>query len=233
MSSEIWREYCNFNMKDILIVANWKSNKTAKEALSFIETFAQNPVPATNIKVVICPSYLSVPVVSEFIKANNLSIEIGVQDVSAFEIGSYTGEVAAQQAKEFATYAIIGHSERRRYLGETDQMLADKVSLSLGFGLTPIFCVQDADTMVPASVTIVAYEPVAAIGTGEPDTPENAEKVGEKIRLKNPNVEKILYGGSVIADNVESFIKMPGIDGVLVGGASLTPDGFSMLINKC
>ncbi len=220
-------------MKDLLIVANWKSNKTSKDTLNFFEKFALSPDFPTNIKVVICPSYLSVPTASAFVKEKNLNLEIGVQNISPFEVGAYTGEVAAELAREFATYAIIGHSERRKNFGETDQMLADKVSLCLGFGLTPIFCVPNAETAIPEQVKIVAYEPIEAIGTGEPDTPENAEKVGEKIRQNHPGVEKVLYGGSVIADNVDSFVKMPGIDGVLVGGASLTAESFLMLINKC
>jgi triosephosphate isomerase len=130
-------------------------------------------------------------------------------------------------------YAIIGHSERRQNFGETDEELKEKVDKARASDIMPIFCVQNENTQVPPGVKIVAYEPVEAIGTGNPDSPENAQKVAAAIKDKNKEVESVLYGGSVKGENVKSFTSMQDISGVLVGGASLDPDSFLSIIKQC
>lgn len=219
-------------MKDLYIVANWKENKTQEETLTFLSDFLKTYEHRPNVKVVICPPYLLVPAVSEFIKSNNLPIEIGVQDISKFPEGMHTGEVSAREAAEFATFSIVGHSERRA-LGETDEDVEEKVEMALKNNIEPIVCVINENVPVPTGAKIVAYEPIGAIGTGNPDTPENASKIASWIKNKYQHVAYVLYGGSVTAENVNSFTRMENISGVLVGGASLDPVEFSSIIKEC
>lgn len=161
------------------------------------------------------------------------SVYLAVQDISPFPVGAYTGAVSAKNLEGFNVgYAIIGHSERRTYFYEDDAILAKKVEQALGNAILPIYCVQGKDTPVPDTVTLVAYEPVSAIGTGSPDTPENAEAVAKAIKEAYPGVQAVLYGGSVKPENVASFTSMESIDGVLVGGASLDAAMFIELIMK-
>ncbi|MBI2622753.1 MAG: triosephosphate isomerase [Candidatus Levybacteria bacterium] len=137
-----------------------------------------------------------------------------------------------KQMKEFADFVIIGHSERRQNFKETDEMLVKKVQMVQKYLLTPIFCIQNEDTFIPEGVKIVAYEPVEAIGTGNPDTPENAEKVARVIKNTHKDVMYVLYGGSVTSANISGFTKMPSIDGALVGGASLDAKEFTKIIQN-
>ncbi|MGH7203545.1 MAG: triose-phosphate isomerase family protein, partial [Candidatus Levyibacteriota bacterium] len=157
---------------------------------------------------------------------------IGAQDISPFASGAYTGEVNANQIKEFAQYAIIGHSERRKYFREDDEMLIKKVRMALAEGIIPIFCVASADTFIPEGVELVAYEPLFAIGSGKADTPEDAEEIARAIKEKNADVKTVIYGGSVNPENVHSFTSMPSVDGVLPGGASLDTQKFTQLITN-
>lgn len=221
-------------MKDLYIVANWKENKTAAEAIEWLRGISSrfNRDQISNKKIIICPSFTAVPAVSEFIKANNLPIEIGVQNISKFEEGAHTGEVSAHEAKEFVSFSIIGHSERRA-LGETDEDVQDKVEVAVKNDIEPIVCVVNENVSIPQGAKIVAYEPVEAIGTGNPDTPENAQKIASNIKSKNDSVQHVLYGGSVTSGNVRRFTQMQNIDGVLVGGASLDPVEFASIIKQC
>lgn len=219
-------------MKNLLIVANWKENKNQKEALDFLSEFSKVFRPRQDVKVVICPQYLVVPTISEFVKSNNLQVELGVQDVSKFSGGAHTGEISAGEAREFVKFSIIGHSERRAQ-GETDEDVQEKVEMAVKNGIEPIVCVVNENILVPQETKIVAYEPVEAIGTGNPDTPENAERVASEIKSKNNQVRNVLYGGSVTSQNVRSFTETQNIDGVLVGGASLDPLEFAQIIEQC
>jgi len=207
-------------MKNIFIAGNWKSNKTVEEALLWKQQF-QN----TKTDVVLCVPFtlLSVMKGGPYV--------LGAQDISPFEEGAYTGEVNAKQIKELADWVIVGHSERRKYFGETDELLTKKVAMAKGVGLKIIYCVPDEKTLVPQGVDVVAYEPVWAIGTGKTDSPENANSVISSIKAKS-QVRTVIYGGSVKPDNVVSFVSQQGIDGVLPGGASLKPDVFSALIKN-
>lgn len=219
-------------MKDLCIVANWKENKNQEEALDFLSNFSQSYQVRPDVEVVICPPYLVIPMVSEFVKSNNIQVELGVQDVSKFSEGAHTGEVSAREAGEFARFAIIGHSERRA-LGETDSDVQKKVDMAVKNNIEPIVCVVNENVPVPAEAKIVAYEPIEAIGTGNPDTPENAQEIALQIKSKNSQVTHVLYGGSVTSGNVRRFTQMQNIDGVLVGGASLDPIEFASIIKQC
>ena len=172
--------------------------------------------------------------------------------------GAYTGEISASMVKELCEYVILGHSERRQRFGETDEMVAKKVTAAIAVGLKPILCVGetlaereagDATVVVQRQVraalrevpslegVIVAYEPVWAIGTGVPSSPADAQYIMEFIRGlmqedfgRSAKELPILYGGSVDANNVAGFVAQPDIDGALVGSASLDADGFVELV---
>lgn len=223
-------------MKKLLIVANWKSNKTYPETLLWVDGFASAQFDwanNTDKDVVVCPSFTNVGSVQYDLQAKHkLPVKIGAQNISPFEHGAYTGEVNAEQIAYYADYVILGHSERRQHFGETDEMLAQKVKVAVAADLKPIFCVQGKETPVPEDIEIVAYEPIFAIGSGHPDTPEDAEDVSKTIKEKNPHVKCVLYGGSVNKDDVHTFTQLPSVDGVLVGGASLDPEHFMQIIQN-
>lgn len=223
-------------MKNLFLIANWKANKTEEEAIVWLEEFDKNKTIADGEweakEVIICPSYPVLTRVYDFIQKNKLPLRAGSQDVSKFGRGAYTGEVPPALLEKFVRFSIIGHSERRKYFNEDDDVLRDKVNGALSGYSLPVFCVQNENTFIPQGVKIIAYEPVEAIGTGNPDTPENAEKVASFIKEKNKDVTNVLYGGSVTSENVNSFTKMPNIDGALVGGASLNPLEFLRIIKN-
>ncbi len=219
-------------MKTLYIVANWKENKTQEEAIDFLSRFSKIYEPRPNVKVIICPPYLVVPEVSDFVRSNNISVEIGVQNISKFDEGAHTGEVSASEAREFVRFSIVGHSERRA-LGETDRDVQKKVEMAIKNGIEPIVCVINKNVPIPLEAKIVAYEPIEAIGSGNPDDPENAEEVASFIKSKYTQASFVLYGGSVNSNDVKSFTNMGHIDGALVGGASLDPIEFSAIIKQC
>ena len=223
-------------MKNLFIIANWKANKTEEEAIIWLEDFKKNMNHLASQwehkEVIICPSYSVLSVMKECIKKHELPLALGSQDVSQFGRGAYTGEVPVALINSYIRFCIIGHSERRTNFNENDEVLARKVSMVVGANLLPIFCVQNENTKVPEGVFLVAYEPVFAIGTGNPDTPENANKVAEEIKRKNKTVKYVLYGGSVNAKNVGSFTNQSSIEGVLVGGASLDAKEFIGIIKN-
>lgn len=186
-------------------------------------------------------------------------IETGAQDVSAWESGAYTGEVSAAMLKDLACrYAIVGHSERRQYHGETDAVVADKAKAALAVGVTPIVCVGETLAEREAGQTeevvkrqlaavihanghciseiVVAYEPVWAIGTGKTATPQEAQTVHAVLRAQlaaateHAASVKILYGGSMNAANAATLLAQPDIDGGLIGGASLKATDFLTII---
>jgi len=222
-------------MKPIFIIGNWKSNKETSEANAWLaeakQLLSQTPIEKQK-EVVVCAPFTLLSLVCSFVSEHTLSLHVGAQDISPFTNGAYTGEICAKQVKEFATHVIIGHSERRRFFGETDTMLAEKVKQALAQGIAPIYLVQSENDPIPQGVTMVGYEPVGAIGTGHPDSPKNAEEIAIKIKEKNPYVDYVLYGGSVTAENVASFTGLAHINGVIPGGASLTPDSFFALVHN-
>jgi len=217
-----------------LIVANWKSNKQAAAVAEWYAAFhAATPDLSTNT-VVIAPPLPYLTLAQE--QHVGTALALGAQNVSSFPFGSYTGEVTAAQLKDCGVqYVIVGHSERRRYLGETDKQVAQKVSQLLQQGLTPLLCVDtpylESQSRVLAAdelaQCVVVYEPVAAIGTGRPATVGDIEQVGAEIKQLCGQVP-VLYGGSVTEQDVREFLLVT--DGVLVGGASLDAKQFAALV---
>ncbi|MCK6426758.1 MAG: triose-phosphate isomerase [Burkholderiaceae bacterium] len=234
-----------------LVVGNWKmhgSHAANAELLQGI--LAGGPV---NADLAVCPPF---PYLSEVaVTLANSAVAWGAQDVSAFEQGAYTGEVSAAMLREFGCrYAIVGHSERRAYHGETDQLVADKAKAALSRGVTPIVCVGETLAQREAGETeavvkrqlsavihtlahcigevVVAYEPVWAIGTGRTASPEQAQAVHALLRAQlaaaTPHADamRLLYGGSVKPDNAATLFAQPDIDGGLIGGAALKAADF-------
>ena len=221
-------------MKGLLIVANWKSNKTISEANTWLEEFKRNYKKRENTEIVLCIPFTILYFVKNYLKENNLDVKLGAQDVSIFSQGSHTGEVNAEQIKELADYVLIGHSERKEAFGETDETLSKKTERAIEASLTPIFFVQDVDGFIPEGIKIVVYEPPGSISTvsgGIPDSVDNVSSASEKLRNKG-SFEQILYGASVNPENVSTFTSLPFIDGIVSGKASLDPLEFSELIKN-
>ncbi|MBI2594063.1 triosephosphate isomerase [Candidatus Daviesbacteria bacterium] len=218
--------------KRIWIIANWKSNKTISEALEWLNQVGPKLQKRENIQVIVCPTFSCLPELKKEIQTHAYPIFLGSQDLSPFDKGAYTGEEPAELLKELVNFSIVGHSERREKFGETDEIVAEKVKQTSSSGIESIFCIQGVKTPIPADVKIAAYEPVFAIGTGTPDTPENAQKVALEINSKNPEVN-VLYGGSVTSVNCASFVQQQNIKGLLIGKASLDPEEFLKIIENC
>ncbi len=211
------------------IIANWKSNKLLNEALEWVSVVGPKLSRKEGVVVVVCPTNSALEHVKKAVQAGNFALQVGAQNLSPFSFGSYTGEEAGEILKPYADYSIIGHSERRKYFSETDEMIGEKVKRAREVGLEPVLCVQDANTPVAENSKIVAYEPVFAIGTGNADTPENANKTASEIKQKHPDVE-VLYGGSVTSENAKAFLEQQAISGLLIGKASLDAEEFIKIV---
>ena len=220
-------------MKQLFIVANWKSNKTSIQVQEWFEKFAlyKNQLTGKPQKtMVVCVPFTYLPLAKKFIEKYNLPVHLGAQDLSSFGEGAYTGAINSKQLGEYVGFTIIGHSERRLCFHETDEEIVKKQRIASESGIKTILCVQSAQTQVAEGAEIIAYEPVSAIGTGNPDTPENAASVAKNFLSKN--IPFVLYGGSVTPENVKQFTAKDEISGVLVGGASLDPETFFQIINN-
>ncbi len=240
-----------------IVAGNWKMHKTAAETGAFLDVFL--PLSATlspAIEIVVAPPFTSIP--SAAVRLSGSRVRLGAQTMHWQLQGAFTGEISAPMLREFGvTHVILGHSERRAYYGETDQTVNLKVRTALEQGLTPIVAVGEtlderkagltdervvAQTRyafdgVPRSslaTVVIAYEPIWAIGTGENCDSAEADRVMATIRscLNGLETTPILYGGSMTAANVTSYIAWPNINGGLVGGASLDPNGFAALIEN-
>jgi|SRR3989344_2015864 len=222
-------------MKRLFLFANWKANKTTEEARAWLsemkDWFKNNPSYGDK-EIVVFPPYTALSFVSSKVYENEIPMGVGAQDVSLFGRGSFTGEIPVSLVDEFARYCLVGHSERRKNFHETDEIISAKVKVAKIALLQPVLCVQDAKTPIPQGVIFVAYEPVFAIGSGSPDTPENAASVAATIKQDNPAVQFVLYGGSVTSENVHAFTSREHIDGVLVGKASLEAKEFAQIIQN-
>lgn len=218
-----------------LFVANWKSNKTLEEVRQWMDDFKVEL--NDDQEIVIAPPYPFLSLVADKIK-DLPGVSLAVQNLSSFPAGSYTGEVCVRNLEGLGVkYAIVGHSERRRYLKESHQDVANKVSQALNNGITPIVCVdqdymEDQAQLIESdllSQCVVAYEPLVAIGTGENAPVKEVAKVVKEIKEVFGEVP-VLYGGSVSPDNVILYLEIT--DGVLVGGASLDVGVFAELIQS-
>ncbi len=219
-------------MKKLWIIANFKSNLSLQQSLEWIEVVGPQLERNENVVVGFAPRFSVLSEVAKAVKVGNYPIWVGAQNISPFEEGAYTGEEPISLVKEMITFSIIGHSERRTHFAETDEMVATKVKLAKQSEVVPLVCVQNAETPIPPGSEVVAYEPVFAIGTGTPDTPENAEKVSKQLSDMHGNMP-ILYGGSVNKENCAAFVKQDHISGLLIGKASLAPEEFVAIVNEC
>ena len=222
------------------IVANWKSNKSREDVEKWIDDWEKQATVNSEQTVVICPPLPSLMFVSNRLLNRKLhgNTFLGVQDISPFPAGRYTGGVSTRNLEGFKVrYAIVGHSERRRYFKETSQDVANKVERCVEAGITPIVCV-DSDYITSQAIAIkseylekcmVAYEPVEAIGSGQNADLDDVEKAYTKIKKEFGSV-KLIYGGSVTASNVKDYLEVS--DGFLVGSASLDVSKFTALINQ-
>ena len=221
-------------MKNIWIIANWKSNKTIAEALDWVAQVGPQIPKRDGLKVMVCPTFSSLSEVKKAITVGNFPLLVGAQDLSPFGVGAYTGEESAGLLNQLVDLAILGHSERRKNFGETDEMIAKKTEQASGNRISPLVCVQNEETQVPEGCRIVAYEPTWAIstgltntpGAGKADTPADANKMASFFKQKYGSQLEVIYGGSVDSDNVVGFITQGDIDGVLVGSASLDAEEF-------
>ena len=221
-------------MKELFIVANWKSHKTIPEAKSWLDDMIENKEVLDGLvdkTIIVCAPFTLLSFLKQYIDEHDLPIKLGAQDISIFDEGAYTGEINGKQIREFAEYVIIGHSERRENFKEDYELLKVKVEQARKYDLEPIFCVQGDDTPLPENISIVAYEPVSAIGTGNPDSPENANHVADVYRNQK-SIYYVLYGGSVKPENAKSFTLQPHISGHLIGGASLVSKEFLEIIRN-
>lgn len=213
------------------IIANWKANKTLLEVKTWLNVFLKKNLSSikNQVQVIICPPYPFLSLVKE--KLQDYShIKLGSQDTSFFEKGPYTGEVCVKNLSGLVDYALIGHSERRYYFGETARILFQKFNLVLDNNITPIFCIRSAADIIPERSVFVAYEPVYAIGTGRNESLNQVLKVKKTLSFSKD--VKFIYGGSVNENNSSYYLENQKIDGLLVGGASLNPEKFYKIIKQ-
>ncbi len=212
------------------IIANWKANKNIEEAEKWVNEFSAllkndkellKKIQAKSLEIIIAPSFHLLNRVKELIPEN---IFLAAQDLSFYNRGSYTGEVPASTLTGLVDYAILGHSERRKYFKETNNVVDQKIALALENDIEPILCVRGREDLIPKGVMIVAYEPEWAIGTGK--NAELKEVLEMKKLLPLNRDSKFLYGGSVDENSIRDYLNSDGIDGFLVGGASNNPESF-------
>ncbi len=210
------------------IVANWKANKNLYEAESWITEFLKLYQPYPDRIIVICTPFPFLLAIKQ--KINEVKgLKLGVQDLSGFEEGAVTGETTAKSLQGLAEYAIVGHSERRKNFGETNEIIAKKISLAKKYRIEPIHCIRDQNDYLPdAGVKIIAYEPPASIGTGLNEPVDRVIELKNKLNL--PLEVSYLYGGSVSEKNVKDYLQSDKINGLLVGGASLNPQSFYKIL---
>lgn len=219
-----------------LIVANWKANKQLSEIEPWFDALDSSWIKNDN-QVVVAPPFPFLSVVRSEILINSFDqlMSLAVQDVSPYEAGSYTGAIATHQLVELnVRYAIVGHSERRQYFHETNQDVANKVERLIAAKITPIVCVDDDYIQSQAAAIddghlpecVVAYENIAAIGSGDPTSPDKVSTVINQIKDTFDQV-KVMYGGSVNPGNATEYLEI--CDGVLVGGASLDGEKFGQI----
>ncbi len=248
--------------RKIIIAGNWKMNKTVAEALALVKGLKLELANLKEVDVVVCPPFTALSEVSKAVLET--SIRLGAQNMSENNFGAFTGEIAAGMLKEFSVrYVILGHSERRQYQKESDELISRKARAAHAASLKPIVCVGELlaereagqmeavlRTQVRGSLggltaeqmreTIVAYEPVWAIGTGKTATSAQAQEAHLFIRRELAGMfdesvarhVRIQYGGSVKASNARELMEQTDVDGALVGGASLDVRSFSDIVKN-
>ena len=239
--------------RSAVIAGNWKMNMTPAETTDFMKALAPKVADVKEAKVVLCVPFVDIAAAVEATKGTN--IEIGAENVHMEEKGAYTGEISGKMLASCGVkYVIVGHSERRQYFGETDATVNGRAKAGLANGLKVIVCVGETLTFETVARQtkiallgisaedmkniIIAYEPVWAIGTGKTATAEQAEEVCAYIRsvvasLYGAEVAEattVQYGGSMNAKNAAELLAMENIDGGLIGGASLKPDDFTVIV---
>ena len=248
-------------MRKKIIAANWKMNMTQGEAARFLEVFFLEASDVIDVDIVIVPSFTAIPKVSEIL-ADRQDIKVGAQNMYWERSGAFTGEISAAQLRDlFVRYVVLGHSERRSLFGETNEIVNKKVRAAHEATLRPIVCVgetlkereagkvekvlgrqlrESLAELSPKELqeTVVAYEPVWAIGTGKNATPAQAQEAHAFIRKVLGEISdsatadriRIQYGGSVKPENAGELMSQEDIDGALVGGASLDPRSFAQIV---
>lgn len=248
--------------RKLIIAGNWKSNKTVAEALTLVGDLKRELAGVKEVDIVVAPPYTALSEVSKSILDSN--IKLAAQNMSENGVGAFTGEIAAVMLKEFSVrYVILGHSERRQFQKETDALIAKKAAAVHAAALKPIVCVGETlaeregglmekvlETQVRGSLagltkeqmteTVVAYEPVWAIGTGKTATTQQAQDAhafirGVLVAMFDAEVARkvrIQYGGSVKPNNAKELMSQPDVDGALVGGASLEARSFADIIKN-
>jgi triosephosphate isomerase len=246
-------------MRMPLIAGNWKMNTTLEEAVKLVNKLRPDLDLVKDVEKVICPPFTSLAKLGELLKGS--SIRLGAQNIYFEERGAYTGEISPLMLAELCDFVIIGHSERRHYFNETEELIDKKVKAALKVGLTPILCIGEtlkeneagktndvlarqlsspSSRIYYAGGLVLAYEPVWAIGTGRAASGEQAnETIGfirqhilEQHGKRVAQEVRILYGGSVTSANIAEFTNQPEIDGALVGGASLKADEFLGIVRQ-
>lgn len=246
-------------MKNKMIAGNWKMNKNTWEARAFIQEFSPLVENCREAEIVLCPPFTCLDLMNKLLQGSR--IQLGAQNLFWEERGAFTGEISAPMLVETGCrFVIIGHSERRQIMGETDFVINKKLKAALQAGLVPIFCVGETlqerkndrarevvkeqlvkglqDIQIEGRRIVIAYEPVWAIGTGVNASSDDAREMIGFIRsclTRHFNADtarsvKILYGGSVNKDNITQFLKEEEIDGALVGGASLDAEDFAAMV---
>ncbi|NLI92824.1 MAG: triose-phosphate isomerase [Peptococcaceae bacterium] len=244
-----------------LLAGNWKMHKTIQEARDFAVGFQEKVQDVTDLDMVICAPFTALSVLKEELEES--IIHIGAQNMYYQPKGAFTGEISPLMLLDLAcTYVIIGHSERREYFKEDDELIARKVKAALDMSLTPILCVgenlalreggkalgfvrgqveKDLMELTPSELqkVVIAYEPIWAIGTGKTASARDAQEMCSAIRSTLAGIAgsvaqeiRILYGGSVKSGNIAELMVQPDIDGALVGGASLEVEEFAQLIQN-
>ena len=246
-------------MRRPLIAGNWKMNTKLEEAENLVRAMLAELNSIDSVEKVLCPPFISLAAIKELIKGT--SVKLGAQNMYFEDKGAYTGEISPLMLVDLCDFVILGHSERRQYFAETDEIINKKVKKALESGVKPILCVgetlEDNEAgrteqkitrqvnaglggINPTSQLVIAYEPIWAIGTGRAATGKQANATISLIRSivanlwdkKTARTVRILYGGSVTSNNVAEFITEADIDGALVGGASLKANEFVSIASQ-
>lgn len=213
----------------MLVIANWKANKTWEEAKNWVDKVS----PPKEIEVIICPPALWLKPLLDHVREKELSFKTGLQDVSLFAVGQYTGEIPAELSAQYADFAIIGHTERRKYFKETDDIVHQKIKRCLESGIKPIVAIgslTQAQNFSDMKNEHIMYEPPSSISRGG-----DYQKIDftiltqEVVKLRGLGFRKILYGGSINQENIKAMLEL-SVEGFVVGNASLDATEFQNLL---